>query len=144
LKTQPKQVLGSLPLAFALSDATQKHSSLLQKFVIYSCKKFYKIGTRILKSGLDCSSVKGAIPGKKIIFKMLLKRYSLLARNDQAQPAELPCLNQGNPLANVHFYLFLTLLTWLFGNFCREKGSLLSFVYKFGQVACQSCYLSPK
>jgi len=24
-------------------------------------------------------------------------------------------------------------------NVCREKGSLLSFVYKFGQVACRRC-----
>jgi hypothetical protein len=24
-------------------------------------------------------------------------------------------------------------------NVCREKGLLLSFVYKFGQVACRCC-----
>jgi hypothetical protein len=27
-------------------------------------------------------------------------------------------------------------------NVCLEKGLLLSFIYKFGQVACRRCYLS--
>jgi hypothetical protein len=26
-----------------------------------------------------------------------------------------------------------------YSNVCREKGSLLSFVYKFGREACQCC-----
>jgi hypothetical protein len=38
---------------------------------------------------------------------------------------------------------FLTLIKAVFVvgviNVCREKGSLLSFVYKFGQVACLLC-----
>jgi hypothetical protein len=29
-------------------------------------------------------------------------------------------------------------------NVCREKGSLLSFVYIFGWVAHQCCWLPPK
>jgi hypothetical protein len=29
-------------------------------------------------------------------------------------------------------------------NLCREKGSLLSFVYIFGHVACWCCQLPPK
>jgi hypothetical protein len=35
-------------------------------------------------------------------------------------------------------------MRWLLANVCREKGLLLSFVYKFGWVARQCCQLPPK
>ncbi len=36
-------------------------------------------------------------------------------------------------------FFLLGQLSFTWNNVCREKGSLLRFVHKFGRVACQCC-----
>ncbi len=46
-------------------------------------------------------------------------------------------------LWNTHLMFMTFLWIWILPMFCRDKGSLLSFVYKFGWVARRCCYLPP-